>query len=151
MKPFFPVNRKPRCPIRESASGQAKRPPRPQSALQEKKTMSVAPISAAPSPATAAPAPSVAPSPATAASASSAAPSPATAAPARSAAPSPATAAPTPSAARAADGDYKKANMRSSQTRDSDGDFKPLAKAASAAAQSTSRVQSSLSSLKVGG
>jgi len=109
--------------------------------------MSVAPISAAPSPATAAPAPSAAPSPAAAAPAPSAAPSPATAAPA----PSAARAAHAPSAARAADGDYKTANVRSSQTRDSDGDFKPLAKAVSAAAQSTSGVQSSLSSLKIGG
>ena len=100
--------------------------------------MSVAPISAAPTPATAAPAPS-------------AAPNPATAAPARSAAPSPATVAHAPSAARAADGDYKTANVRSSQTRDADGDYKPLAKAVSAAAQSTSAVQSSLSSLKMGG
>jgi len=40
MKPLFPVNRKPRC--RESASGQAKRPLRPLSSLQEKNNVSCA-------------------------------------------------------------------------------------------------------------
>ncbi len=51
--------------------------------------------------------------------------------------------------ARAADGDYKAASARTSQTRDSDGDFKPMARAA--AAQSSAAVQASLTSLKVGG
>jgi hypothetical protein len=51
--------------------------------------------------------------------------------------------------ARAADGDYKSANVQTSQTRDSDGDFKPMANAA--AAQSSAAVQASLTSLKVGG
>ena len=64
-----------------------------------------------------------------------------------STAPSPATATPPPSAVRAADGDYKSANSQTVQAKDSDGDYKPL----SATAQSSSGVQSSLSSLKVGG
>jgi hypothetical protein len=51
--------------------------------------------------------------------------------------------------ARAADGDYKAANVRTSQTRDSDGDYKPLT--SSPAAQSSAGVQASLNSLKVGG
>jgi hypothetical protein len=52
-------------------------------------------------------------------------------------------------AARAADGDYKSASVRSSQTKDSDGDYKPLS--SSPAAQSSVGVQTSLSSLKLGG
>ena len=65
--------------------------------------------------------------------------------------PTSATAAPPIAAgpARTADGDYKSANVQSSQTRDSDGDFKPMA--SSAAAQSSAIVQASLTSLKTGG
>jgi hypothetical protein len=68
-----------------------------------------------------------------------------------SAAPTPAAAAPpiAPGPARTADGDYKAANVRSSQAKDADGDYKPLAK--SAAAQSSAGVQASLTSLKTGG
>ena len=51
--------------------------------------------------------------------------------------------------ARTADGDYKSASVQTSQTRDSDGDFKPMASAA--AAQSSAAVQASLTSLKTGG
>ena len=50
---------------------------------------------------------------------------------------------------RTADGDFKAANVRSVQTMDSDGDYKPLT--TSAAGQSSPAVQSSLTSLKVGG
>ena len=56
---------------------------------------------------------------------------------------------PAPTSARSPDGDYKAANVQSAQARDSDGDFKPLA--TSAAAQSSTSVQASLTSLKVGG
>ena len=53
-----------------------------------------------------------------------------------------------PAPARAADGDYKAANVQTSQTKDSDGDYKPMS---SPAAQSSAGVQASLTSLKVGG
>ena len=68
-----------------------------------------------------------------------------------SAAPSQAAAAPpvAPGPARTADGDYKSANVQTSQTKDGDGDYKPLA--SSTAAQSSAGVQASLTSLKVGG
>jgi hypothetical protein len=52
---------------------------------------------------------------------------------------------------RAADGDYKVPNARTSHVKDKDGDYKPITAASSAAAQSSSAVQASLSSLKVGG
>jgi hypothetical protein len=55
------------------------------------------------------------------------------------------------SLATAADGDYKARNTLSAPTKDSDGDFKPVAAASSAAAQSSSAVQSALPSLKKGG
>jgi hypothetical protein len=55
------------------------------------------------------------------------------------------------SLATAADGDYKARNALSAQAKDSDGDFKPIAAAGSAAAQSSSVVQSALPSLKKGG
>ncbi len=53
--------------------------------------------------------------------------------------------------AKAADGDYKAKNALSVQTKDGDGDFKPMAAASPAAAQSSSAVQSALPSLKKGG
>jgi hypothetical protein len=55
------------------------------------------------------------------------------------------------SAATAADGDYKARNALSASAKDNDGDFKPVAAASSAAAQSSSAVQSALPSLKKGG
>jgi hypothetical protein len=55
------------------------------------------------------------------------------------------------SLATAADGDYKARNALSAPAKDSDGDFKPVAAASSAAAQSSSAVQSALPSLKKGG
>jgi hypothetical protein len=61
------------------------------------------------------------------------------------AAPSPISA---PLQARAADGDYKAANINSSKVKDKDGDY---AAASTAAARSSSAVQSSLSALKAGG
>jgi hypothetical protein len=64
-------------------------------------------------------------------------------------APPPATPSITPALARAADGDYKSANVHSSKTKDRDGDYKPLT--SSAAAQSSAGVQASLTSLKIGG
>lgn len=51
--------------------------------------------------------------------------------------------------ARAADGDYKSANVQTSQAKDFDGDYKRLT--SSPAAQSSAGVQGSLTSLKVGG
>ncbi len=50
--------------------------------------------------------------------------------------------------ARAADGDYKAANLQTSQAKDSDGDYKRMS---SPAAQSSAAVQGSVNSLKVGG
>ncbi len=64
------------------------------------------------------------------------------------AAPSPLSAS---SHARAADGDYKAANVNSSRVKDTDGDYKPIAAASTAAARSSNAVQSSLSALKAGG
>jgi hypothetical protein len=55
------------------------------------------------------------------------------------------------SLATAADGDHKARNALSASAKDSDGDFKPVAAASSAAAQSSSAVQSALPSLKKGG
>jgi hypothetical protein len=63
--------------------------------------------------------------------------------------------APTPIAAtasaKAADGDFKTRNVQSSLVKDSDGDYKSLAAASSAAAQSSNAVQTSLTALKKGG
>ena len=56
-----------------------------------------------------------------------------------------------PVVARAADGDYKARSAQTSQTKDSDGDYKPLAAAQSPAAQSSSATQSALSVLAKGG
>ena len=53
--------------------------------------------------------------------------------------------------ARAADGDYLKPNMQTSQTKDSNGDYKPTAAASSPAATSSSNVQAALTSLTKGG
>ncbi len=53
--------------------------------------------------------------------------------------------------ATAADGDFKAKNALSAQAKDGDGDFKPVAAASTAAAQSSSAVQSALPSLKQGG
>ena len=53
--------------------------------------------------------------------------------------------------ARAADGDYVKANMQTSQTKDSDGDYKPNGAASSPAATSSPNVQAALTSLAKGG
>jgi hypothetical protein len=55
------------------------------------------------------------------------------------------------SLATAADGDYKTRNALSAKAKDSDGDFKPIAAASSAVAQSSNAVQSTLPSLKKGG
>ena len=54
-----------------------------------------------------------------------------------------------PATARAADGDYKVRSALTSQVKDADGDYRPVA--ASAAARSSSAVQSTLSDLKRGG
>jgi hypothetical protein len=51
--------------------------------------------------------------------------------------------------ARAADGDYKTRNAQSIPTKDGDGDYK--SRTSSAAAQSSSAVQTALTSLKAGG
>jgi hypothetical protein len=64
-------------------------------------------------------------------------------------APTPAAPALPAGAARAADGDYLKPNFQSSQTKDNNGDYKPLTRPA--AAQSSPAVQASLTSLKAGG
>ena len=58
---------------------------------------------------------------------------------------------PAPVAARAADGDYIARGAQTSQTKDSDGDYKPLAAATSPAAQSSNATQSALSVLAKGG
>ncbi len=50
--------------------------------------------------------------------------------------------------ARAADGDYVKANMQTSQAKDSDGDYKPNG---AALATSSPNVQAALTTLKKGG
>ncbi len=62
--------------------------------------------------------------------------------------PAPQTAAPK---ARAADGDYLKANTQTSQTKDSDGDYKPNASSSSPAATSSPNVQAALTTLAKGG
>jgi hypothetical protein len=63
--------------------------------------------------------------------------------------PAPQTAAAAP--ARAADGDYKKANMQTSQSKDSDGDYKASAAVGSPAATSSANVQAALTLLTKGG
>jgi len=50
--------------------------------------------------------------------------------------------------ARAADGDYLKANMQTSHAKDSDGDYKPTS---SPAAASSPNVQAALTTLQKGG
>jgi hypothetical protein len=60
-------------------------------------------------------------------------------------------AAPQTAPARAADGDYLKANAQTSQTKDNDGDYRPIAAASSPAASSSSGVQAALTLLKTGG
>jgi hypothetical protein len=67
------------------------------------------------------------------------------------AAPPPQVTASSLSVAKAADGDYKAQNARSAKVKDADGDYKPIANAASAAAQRSAAVQSALPSLKKGG
>jgi len=53
--------------------------------------------------------------------------------------------------ARAADGDYLRPTAATSQVKDNDGDYRALAAASSAAAGSSSAVQSALTQLKTGG
>jgi hypothetical protein len=53
--------------------------------------------------------------------------------------------------ARAADGDYKVRSSLTSQIRDGDEDYKPIAAANAATAQSSNAVQASLLLLKKGG
>jgi hypothetical protein len=53
--------------------------------------------------------------------------------------------------ARAADGDRLQASAQTSQTKDNDGDYKPIAAASSPAASSSSGVQAALTLLKTGG
>ena len=57
----------------------------------------------------------------------------------------------TTAVARAADGDDKVRSAQTSQVKDSDGDYKSLAAAKPATAQSSSAVQAALTSLKKGG
>ena len=59
--------------------------------------------------------------------------------------------APPVAATRAADGDRTKASAQTAQTRDKDGDYKPVAAANSPAASSSSGVQAALTLLKTGG
>jgi hypothetical protein len=59
--------------------------------------------------------------------------------------------APPAAATRAADGDRTQASAQTAQTKDNDGDFKPIAAATSAAASSSSGVQAALTLLKAGG
>ncbi len=49
------------------------------------------------------------------------------------------------------DGDYKTANSKTVNTKDSDGDFKPVTTASSPASVSSSSTLSALSGLKMGG
>ena len=58
---------------------------------------------------------------------------------------------PVSSTSRAADGDYTAKTAGTSQTKDSDGDYKPVSATSSAATTSTSGVQAALSSLQKGG
>ncbi len=74
---------------------------------------------------------------------------PMSSAPASASVPAPQTAA--AANARAADGDYLAPNMQTSQTKDSNGDYKPTAAASSPAATSSSNVQAALTSLTKGG
>jgi len=83
-------------------------------------------------------------------SAVSSSPPPVPPPPRAAAASAPATAAAPAKVQRAADGDYKVANVQSSQVKDKDGDYKARG-AVSAPAQSSGAVQSALSNLKVGG
>ena len=53
--------------------------------------------------------------------------------------------------ARAADGDYKAPNALSSQVKDKDGDYRPIAATRLATAQSSSAVLASLTNLRKGG
>jgi uncharacterized membrane protein YkoI len=62
-----------------------------------------------------------------------------------------AAAAPQAAPARAADGDYLKANAQTSRIKDNDGDYKPTAAASSPAASSSGGVQAALTQLKTGG
>jgi hypothetical protein len=55
------------------------------------------------------------------------------------------------SATRAADGDWLKPSVQTSQTKDNDGDYKAIAAASSPAASSSSGVQAALTLLKTGG
>jgi hypothetical protein len=59
--------------------------------------------------------------------------------------------APQAAAARAADGDRLQAGAQTSQIKDNDGDYKPIAAASSPAASSSSGVQAALTLLKTGG
>jgi len=59
--------------------------------------------------------------------------------------------APQVTSARAADGDYLRPTVATSQIKDNDGDYKALAAASSAAASSSSAVQAALTQLKTGG
>ena len=52
---------------------------------------------------------------------------------------------------RAADGDRAQASAQTAQTKDNDGDYKPIAAASSPAASSASSVQTALTLLKTGG
>ena len=59
--------------------------------------------------------------------------------------------APQAAVTRAADGDRMQASAQTSQTKDNDGDCKPIAAANSPAASSSSGVQAALTLLKTGG
>ena len=59
--------------------------------------------------------------------------------------------APQAAATRAADGDRTQAGAQTAQTKDNDGDYKPIAAASSPAASSASSVQTALTLLKTGG
>ena len=64
----------------------------------------------------------------------------------------PAATPPAPATARAADGDYLAKSAKTSQTKDSDGDFKAATAApTSAAAKTSSTAQAALIGLKQGG
>ncbi|HYP56696.1 MAG TPA: hypothetical protein VEQ35_00235 [Beijerinckia sp.] len=52
---------------------------------------------------------------------------------------------------RAADGDYKTRTAHTAQTKDADGDYKPIASSGSVAASSSSNVLTALTTLKLGG
>lgn len=63
----------------------------------------------------------------------------------------PSAAVPQAAPARAADGDYLRPTAATSQVKDNDVDYRALAAASSAAAGSSSAVQSALTQLKTGG